>query len=78
MFICLQEGTTFLNKNLTEWKKPYLMPASEDADEDETPEEADEDQGGSSDDAPVEEPPAKKGRLSKATTMVGTAKVGYL
>ena len=43
-----------MDRNLTEWKKPYLMPPGEEEEE---------------------EAPASKPKLSKHTTMKGTAKV---
>ena len=50
----MQEGSNYLDRNLTEWKKPYLMPPGEEEEE---------------------EAPASKPKLSKHTTMKGTAKV---
>lgn len=55
-----QDGKTFLDKNLTDWKKPYLMDQFE---EGENGEEEDE-----------EAPKAKKPKIAKHTTMKGTAK----
>lgn len=57
-----KEGKTFLDKNLTDWKKPYLM--------DQFEEEADDDTGSTSSSSRS----AKKAKLSKHSTMKGTAK----
>ena len=54
----------FLDKNLTEWKKPYLADHFEDG-KDEAEKEA----------AAAPAPKGKKGKLAKHTTMKGTAKV---
>lgn len=51
-----------MDKNLTDWKKPYLM---EQFDEEEEGEEQ----------AEASVPKGKKGKLAKHTTMKGTAKV---
>ena len=51
------------------------MPADEAAEDDVDDISNNEDDA--EDDGPVDPPPTKKARLSKATTMVGTAKVGF-
>ena len=56
-----------MEKNLTDWKKPYLMSQFDnDTPEDKTEEE------------PTESKSAKKLKLSKHTTMKGTAKVRHV
>ena len=60
LYFVFQEGKGFLDRNLTEWKKPLLM-----VQDDQSPSE-EEDAGPSK---------SKKPKLSKHTTMKGTAKV---
>ena len=60
-----QDGKGFLDKNLTDWKKPHLMEHFDGEEEEE-------------EDSPTPPPaPAKgkKGKMAKHTTMKGTAKV---
>ena len=66
----LQEGKAYLDKNLTEWKKPYLM-ENEDGDPVTDGEDGDEE-------LETDTSPVKKAKLSKHTTMKGTAKVDHI
>lgn len=66
----MQEGKAYLDKNLTEWKKPYLMDDNENAEK--TEENAADDV---EEEVETDSSPLKKPKMSKHTTMKGTAKV---
>ena len=60
--LVVQEGEGYLDRTLTEWKKPELMTHFDGGEEEEEEEEVE----------------AKKPKLSKYTTMKGTAKVCHM
>ena len=63
MYIVFQEGIGYLDRNLTQWKKPFLMADGPDQEEESDSEE---------EAAPTSK---AKPKMSKHTTMKGTAKV---
>lgn len=78
MYVLLQEGKAFLEKNLTEWKKPHLMDQFEKEEK-----SADGDDGSKKKAAGGNKrkkaakgsAATKKPKMSKANTMAVTAKV---
>jgi len=71
MEVTTKDGKAFLEKSLTDWKKPYL---TEHLNEEDEQEEAvtEEEHNGEEEEAAAT--PAKKPKMSKHTTMKGTAK----
>jgi len=69
MVLTAKDGKAFLDKNLTDWKKPGLMGHFDEKGEANNPDEKKGAKG-------KKGAPAKKGRMAKAGTMVATAKEG--
>jgi hypothetical protein len=86
MEVTSKEGRAFLEKNLTEWKKPLLLDAAvDDSKSTSSTSSGKKGRGGKKtaakdteeiDEEDYEQPAAKKARMAKATTMEVTAKEG--
>lgn len=76
-FVQQQEGKAFLEKNLTEWKKPMLMNQFDEEDKTEAGVSSDDKAAGGNKRGKGAKggPKGKKPRMSKAGTMAVTAKV---
>lgn len=72
-----QEGKAFLEKNLTEWKKPMLMNQFDEEDKTEASASSDDKATGAKKRGKGAKcgPKGKKPKMSKASTMAVTAKV---